>query len=452
MTRNIQLLVWLYFALLIFEGALRKWVLPGLATPLLIVRDPVVLLALLFGFTSGKIRLNGIIVTLGLISVASLMLTLTVGHGDVAVAVFGWRCNFLHFPFIFLIGRILTLQDVRLIGQWFMLLSIPMVALMSVQFYSPVGSFWNIGIGGIGDSGFDGAMGYRRPPGTFSFITGPALFYPIVAAFCMNVLFDSSGRGKLLSLAATAATLASIPFSLSRTLALGVGLVVVGSLIALARSGRNIQHVLGGLSLILLTLFLLSFIPGLNKPREAFLSRWEASTTNVEGGAQEAIIGRIVGGFLNGLSVSDANNLLTGAGLGMGTNAGSKLLTGDVSFLISEGESGRIIGEMGLPLGLLYIGLKCMLAANLFAGAWALARRGEPLALMLWFTVAPNLIQGQWGQPTSLGFATFGAGLILAEINGNKVNQSVIEELDPELDDQSPDFCSYLESNHRANK
>ncbi len=31
--------IWLYFFLLLFEGALRKWVLPSLSAPLLIVRD-----------------------------------------------------------------------------------------------------------------------------------------------------------------------------------------------------------------------------------------------------------------------------------------------------------------------------------------------------------------------------------------------------------------------------
>ena len=35
--------IWIYFYLLIFEGALRKWFLPSLATPLLVVRDPVAL-------------------------------------------------------------------------------------------------------------------------------------------------------------------------------------------------------------------------------------------------------------------------------------------------------------------------------------------------------------------------------------------------------------------------
>ena len=37
--KRIKQMIWLYFFLLIFEGALRKWFLPFLATPLLVVRD-----------------------------------------------------------------------------------------------------------------------------------------------------------------------------------------------------------------------------------------------------------------------------------------------------------------------------------------------------------------------------------------------------------------------------
>ena len=48
--RKVQLLLWTYFWLLIFEGALRKWVLPGLSNPLLIVRDPVAILAIAAGW------------------------------------------------------------------------------------------------------------------------------------------------------------------------------------------------------------------------------------------------------------------------------------------------------------------------------------------------------------------------------------------------------------------
>ncbi|HEY4284826.1 MAG TPA: hypothetical protein VGM62_17320, partial [Chthoniobacterales bacterium] len=41
--RYIRYLIWLYFWLLLVEGALRKWLLPDLSNPLLVIRDPVAL-------------------------------------------------------------------------------------------------------------------------------------------------------------------------------------------------------------------------------------------------------------------------------------------------------------------------------------------------------------------------------------------------------------------------
>lgn len=48
--KRLRQLFWLYFWLLIFEGALRKWLLPGLSNVLLLVRDPVALLGLMWGW------------------------------------------------------------------------------------------------------------------------------------------------------------------------------------------------------------------------------------------------------------------------------------------------------------------------------------------------------------------------------------------------------------------
>ena len=44
----LKTLFWTYFLLLIFEGALRKWLLPSFSTALLLIRDPVALLILVF--------------------------------------------------------------------------------------------------------------------------------------------------------------------------------------------------------------------------------------------------------------------------------------------------------------------------------------------------------------------------------------------------------------------
>ena len=39
----LRTLIYVYFFLLIFEGALRKWIVPSLSGPLLVARDPVLM-------------------------------------------------------------------------------------------------------------------------------------------------------------------------------------------------------------------------------------------------------------------------------------------------------------------------------------------------------------------------------------------------------------------------
>ncbi|OYP34100.1 hypothetical protein [Rhodopirellula sp. MGV] len=54
----IRYCLWAYVLLVIFEGALRKWIVPQLATPLLVIRDPVCLVAIYLG-TRFSFGLNG---------------------------------------------------------------------------------------------------------------------------------------------------------------------------------------------------------------------------------------------------------------------------------------------------------------------------------------------------------------------------------------------------------
>src|SRR5450756_2810632 len=41
--KTLRQLIWLYLVLWLIEGGLRRWFLPGLNTPLLLIRDPVVI-------------------------------------------------------------------------------------------------------------------------------------------------------------------------------------------------------------------------------------------------------------------------------------------------------------------------------------------------------------------------------------------------------------------------
>ena len=183
--------VWLYVVLLVFEGALRKWVLPSLATPLLVVRDPIAIWLVVEGlrrkwFVSPYFRVMMIAATL------SFFLTLVAGHHNLLVALFGWRIYFFHFPMILVIGKVLARDELLRMLRFFLYLSVPMTLLVVVQFYSPDTAWVNIGVGGEGTAGFGGAMGYMRPPGTFSFTSGYVAFQGIVG--CSMLYYLAANR------------------------------------------------------------------------------------------------------------------------------------------------------------------------------------------------------------------------------------------------------------------
>ena len=107
--------IWIYIFLLIFEGALRKWFLPSLATPLLLVRDPIAIWLTIVGLQKGWIK-SGYAKAMMVVASISFILTLAVGHHNLFVALFGWRIYFFHFPMIFVMGKVLTRTDLLKIG------------------------------------------------------------------------------------------------------------------------------------------------------------------------------------------------------------------------------------------------------------------------------------------------------------------------------------------------
>jgi len=184
-------LIWLYFWLLIFEGALRKWIVPSLSTPLLVVRDPLVILIYLQAMRCRRFPLNGpmlgcFLLLVGFILLALVQITTGVG-GGVLVAAYGLRTNFLHLPLIFVIPQVFSYTDVLKLGKWILILAIPMTALMVLQFESSAGSWMNAATRSDVQQ-IEFAMGKVRPSGTFSFATGAAHFFVLATAFMVYAL------------------------------------------------------------------------------------------------------------------------------------------------------------------------------------------------------------------------------------------------------------------------
>lgn len=169
--------IWIYLLLVLFEGALRKWLLPSMATPLLVVRDPVAIYILISARLKGYFSFNPYVFWSVLIAVLGVVTAVIIGHGNIWVALFGARIFLLHFPLMFTIGKVFSKEDVIKFGKVILWISIPALLLIIIQFYSPQSAWVNRGVGDdINGAGFSGALGYFRPPGLFSFTSGNSLF------------------------------------------------------------------------------------------------------------------------------------------------------------------------------------------------------------------------------------------------------------------------------------
>ena len=93
-----------------------------------------------------------------------------------------------------------------------------------------------------------------------------------------------------------------------------------------------------------------------------------------------------------------------------------------------------MILETGPILGLAYLAVRVAIAGWMILLGLRSARAGQPLALLLCGASGLLWINGQFGQPTTLGFAVFGAGLALAALRVPEAD----EEHEETVDEASP--------------
>lgn len=420
--------IWLYIVLLVFEGALRKWFLPSFATPLLLIRDPIVIWLVLVGLQKGWLDFI-YVKAMMIVGTLSFVFSLVFGHHNLAVALFGWRIYFFHFPMVFIIGQLLTRDDLLRICRFFLYISIPMTILIVIQFYSPRTSWVNIGVGGEGTSGFSGALGYMRPPGTFSFISGYVAFQLVVGCALFYYLIANNTLKKecqipyWLLIVILICYLVSIPTSISRTYFFQA-LVCAAFVLLAAVFKQNLRlKVILFSGFLLLAIALLSATGMMDTNVSAFTARFEGAN-KAEGGIVEGTLGdRYLGGLLEAFSYGDIPIL--GYGLGLGTNVGSKLMSGNMySFGFNgEVEWQRIVGECGLILGFSIIAIRLVFSLNLLRKSYS--RLSQQLDLLPWMLSSGMILslpQGQWGIPTNLGFSILLGGLTLAAIRTSTIH------------------------------
>ena len=428
--------IWLYLILLLTEGGIRKWFLPGLSDPLLIIRDPVALAIYVLALQLKAFPFNkflSVSIVLGVMCGALAILA----HGNPIVAAYGVRINFFHIPLIFVMGRVLNMKDVIQIGRFLLIVSIGMTVIMVLQFYSSPNSFINRAPGGIEGEGIMGAKGRFRPPGTFSFITGIASFYPLVVAFLSFSYLRYKILKNLWLLVITGSALTAMFVSISRLTFLSCVLVAAAAVFTMLFVKIHSKRIGTILMVAMVMTLVLPYFGFFNEGVDTFEERWDRAT-DTQDGKVTGISGRFFDSFLI-VRFAYAEAPLLGGGIGAGSNVGAKFLNQSKNFTMGEGEWQKSVNELGPILGTAFLLYRIALFLTILTAAFrALTKQKNQLPMLLFAATGILLLNGQWGQPTILGFSAFGAGLVLAACNVPKRKKILRKRTTPKTPPSEP--------------
>jgi hypothetical protein len=230
-------------------------------------------------------------------------------------------------------------------------------------------------------------------------------------------------------LMSTGALLAGVIVSGSRACVLAVVLVILVILLILVVRPSAVNKIAGTVLALVIVGLIASRLPffkeGIDVLSERFTTSAEAAETTVVGGLVERMAQEFTDPF-----VYLPKMPVTGWGLGLGTAGGARFLLGQGTLLFSENEWTRILAESGPILGFAFIFWRVAVMVKLFLASFrAVKRSGEVLAILLFSTVFLGVLNGQLGQPTTLGFTVVLAGLCLAATNFERAES---DETQPE--------------------
>ena len=380
------------FMVIVFEGAVRKWVTTSVTLPLILLRDLLAIGLIVHAWRGGHLRRykkvakamfawSCLVLGWGLLQVAG-------GESSPILLIIGLRFWLLYLWFAVAAAASMNESDYRaavLLAACMMLVMAPLAVL---QHFSPPGAPINAQTEGDEEGVFVVVAGVVRTTGTFSFTAGYAYFMALAAPVVFGVL------------AASKRTKPQTLFALAVFIAFAVGALVSGSRTAVVSSALMFSAFLFGRLLFskmrnkgaaaATVVVSLALVAG---AAFFFQEAIEVTQTRFESAAaQEDFWGRIQWFIVGEPWVLDFMTWL-GAGIGYGSNLATFVRTGSSGFFpLAESESGRILLEGGL-LGLAFVALKAVvLTIGLFKSFRLSSRVNSPFPLLVWLTTAIALV------------------------------------------------------------
>lgn len=352
--KKIVKFVFLFYWILIFEGALRKWFFPQYHEIIFFLRDPIVLFVYFIAWRNGFIKRDAILsigIMISLLFVFLLFIQTVVVKINPLTLFYGWRLYFYYLPLSFVIKDSFHQKDIHKLIRQTLYISIPLSVLAYFQFISPPDSFINKGYSSF--EVFTVAVGIVRTTGTFTFTSGQTMFAAsLIAMLVFAWLYRK--RYRLMSMPllmiCTGSSMAILLLTGSRTAFFMTGLVVLATFAGLMFSNDSKLKSTGIFLLIFLILIgTVMFLGPLKKSFDAISTRFETAEA-AEGSPFLRAIGPLII-FTHQLTTAP----FFGNGLGLTSGGGSKLETGKAKVLLAEDDWSRIIVESGPVFGLFFL-------------------------------------------------------------------------------------------------
>lgn len=399
------------FFVVLFEGAIRKWISPALTVPLVFLRDCLVLFGVFWALKFNKFITKNIVfkalVGWTVIVVLWGLLQLIINNNSPFIYLIGLRFWLLYLWFGCVSALAMTEHDFNVIKKTLMLVILYTAPLILIQFYSSPSAFINRQVDGDEDKVFRLTADFVRTTGLFSFTLGQTTLLAMVSPFVLSslvgsgYLFRRKGMVVLIFIALAISTM----LSGSRSALLMFFIMFMAMILFeffFSKKKRNATKVI----ILILSLAVVVSVPFL------FSSAFDATAERVvSANESEVLSDRVVTLFLGEPEIRERASFI-GYGLGMGTNLVGFL--SNTQFALGEAETGRILMEGGL-IGFMFVFFKIAIILVAIKKAFFISRRtGDSLPILLWVTLLVAIFS--WsiiGQLTAnaLGYMFFGLGL-----------------------------------------
>lgn len=229
----------------LFEGAIRKWLMPGAQELAYFLKDIFLFGAYLKFMISPDLdvrsyKLNLPVMLLCVLGALLFPPALNTNIGSLLLAFYGVKIYLYYVPLVFMMPYLFRNKD-EMVRQltWFAMLAIPICILGVLQFRagaaSPLNVYAQSSAEGISGFGFGEKV---RITGTFSYITGHSTFVIFFSTLCIALLAIPQTRFKwVLTFVALPLLASNALMNGSRSSMYTIGLIVIAFLLA-SMSGR----------------------------------------------------------------------------------------------------------------------------------------------------------------------------------------------------------------------